>query len=122
MVLDSSLLNTQQYKVRIKGKVEQSGEISITLPYTIEKGAFWTSSTRVTNVTYYFTYIISIIRYEYFELCKCIPIMPVISGPLWLRFERSLNVLSMSQINRLKIISIWLEYVKLHYCVISNYS
>ena len=26
MVLDTSLLNTQLYKVRIKGKVEQSGE------------------------------------------------------------------------------------------------
>ena len=26
MVLDTSLLNTQQYKVRIKGKVEQSRE------------------------------------------------------------------------------------------------
>ena len=26
MVLDSSLLNTQQYKVRIKGKVEESWE------------------------------------------------------------------------------------------------
>ena len=26
MVLDASLLNTQHYKVRVKGKVEQSGE------------------------------------------------------------------------------------------------
>ena len=34
MVLDSSLRNTQQYKVRIKGKVEQSWEKSSTLPYT----------------------------------------------------------------------------------------
>ena len=34
IVLDTSLLNTQQYKVRIKGKVEQSREKSITLPYT----------------------------------------------------------------------------------------
>ena len=34
MVLDVSLLNTQQYKVRIKGKVEQSRERSNTLPYT----------------------------------------------------------------------------------------
>ena len=32
MVLDISLLNTQQYKVRIKGKVEQSRERSSTLP------------------------------------------------------------------------------------------
>ena len=34
MVLDTSLLNTQQYKVHIKGKVEQSRERSSTLPYT----------------------------------------------------------------------------------------
>ena len=34
MVLDSALLNTQHYKVRIKGKVEQSKEGSIALPYT----------------------------------------------------------------------------------------
>ena len=34
MVLDTSLLNTQQYKVRIKGKVEQSRERSSTLPNT----------------------------------------------------------------------------------------
>ena len=33
MVLDASLLNTQQYKVRIKGKVEQSRERSSALPY-----------------------------------------------------------------------------------------
>ena len=35
MVLDTSLLNTQQYKVRIKGKVEQSKERSSALPYTL---------------------------------------------------------------------------------------
>ena len=33
-VLDTSLLNIQQYKVRIKGKVEQSRERSSALPYT----------------------------------------------------------------------------------------
>ena len=35
MVLDASLFNTQQYKVRIKGKVEQSRERSSALPYTL---------------------------------------------------------------------------------------
>ena len=35
MVLDTSLLNTQQYKVRIKGKLEQSREKSSALPYTL---------------------------------------------------------------------------------------
>ena len=34
MVLDTSLLNTQQYKVRIKGKVEQSRERSSALSDT----------------------------------------------------------------------------------------
>ena len=34
MVLDTSMHNTQQYKVRIKGKVEQSSERSSALPYT----------------------------------------------------------------------------------------
>ena len=34
MVLDTSLLDTPQYKVRIKGKVEQSKERSSALPYT----------------------------------------------------------------------------------------
>ena len=35
MVLDTSLLNTQHYKVWIKGKVEQSREKSSALPYTL---------------------------------------------------------------------------------------
>ena len=34
MVLDTSLLNTQKYKVCITGKVEQSRERSNALPYT----------------------------------------------------------------------------------------
>ena len=34
MVLDAALLNTQYYKVWIKGKVEKSKERSSTLPYT----------------------------------------------------------------------------------------
>ena len=35
MVLDASLLNTQHYKVRIKGKVKQSRERISALPYTL---------------------------------------------------------------------------------------
>ena len=35
MVLDASLLNSQQYKVRIKSKVEQFRERSSALPYTL---------------------------------------------------------------------------------------
>ena len=57
MVLDTSFLNTQQYKVRIKGKVEQSREWSSEFPIhlgvvAIEKGAFWWPSTTVANFTY----------------------------------------------------------------------
>ena len=33
MVFDTSFLNTQQYKVRIKGKLEQTSEKSSALPY-----------------------------------------------------------------------------------------
>ena len=35
MVLDTALLNTQHYKVKIKSKVEQSKEWSSALPYTL---------------------------------------------------------------------------------------
>ena len=35
MVLDVSLLNTQLYKIRVNGKVEQSRERSSNLPYTL---------------------------------------------------------------------------------------
>ena len=35
IVLDATLLNTQYYKVRIKGKVEQSKEKSSALPDTL---------------------------------------------------------------------------------------
>ena len=35
MVLDAALLKIQLYKVRIKGKVEQSREWSRALPYTL---------------------------------------------------------------------------------------
>ena len=56
MVLDASLLNTQQYKVGIKGKVEQSRERSCAPLHlsvvAIEKGAFGSPSTKVTTFTY----------------------------------------------------------------------
>ena len=58
MVLDTTLLNTQHYKVRFKGKVEQSWEWSSALPLhlgvvAIEKGAFGSPSTMVANFTFY---------------------------------------------------------------------
>ena len=56
MVLDTFLLNTQQYKVCIKGKVEQSRKRSSALGVVaIEKGAFWSPSTTVANFTYFYS-------------------------------------------------------------------
>ena len=56
MVLDTSLLNTQQYKTHIKGKVEQSRERSSAPLHlgvvAIEKEAFWSPSTSVANFTF----------------------------------------------------------------------
>ena len=53
IVLDTSLLNTQQYTVCIEGKVEQSRERSSALSIVaIEKGAFWSPSTTVANFTF----------------------------------------------------------------------
>ena len=52
MELDTTLLNTQHYKVRFKGKVEQSREWSSASPVVaIEKGAFGSPSTMVANFT-----------------------------------------------------------------------
>ena len=45
MVLDADLLDTEHYKVRIKGKVEQSREKSSALPST-----FGSLSTMVTQL------------------------------------------------------------------------
>ena len=61
MVLDTALLNTQHYKVGIKGKVEQSREMSNTLSLhlgvvAIEKRAFGSPSSKVANYT--FTYLV----------------------------------------------------------------
>ena len=62
MVLDASLINTQHYKVRIKGKVEQSRERISAPPLhigvvAIEKGAFGLPSTMVANFTLLTLYI-----------------------------------------------------------------
>ena len=59
MVLDTSLINTQQYKVRIEGKVEQSRQGKEYRPplhfsiVAIEKGAFGSPSTTVANKNNY---------------------------------------------------------------------
>ena len=56
MVLDETLVNTQHYKVWIKGEVDQSWEMSRALPLHLgvvatEKGAFGSPSTTVANFT-----------------------------------------------------------------------
>ena len=54
MVLDTSLLNTQQYKVRIKDSGAILGKEKHPLLHlgvvAIEKGAFWSPSTMVANL------------------------------------------------------------------------
>ena len=57
MVLDAALLNIQHYKVRIKGKVEQSREKSSAIPQhlgveSIEKWAFGAPMIEVANFTF----------------------------------------------------------------------
>ena len=52
IVLDAALLNTQNYKVHIKGKVEQSWDGVV----AIKKGAFRSPSTKFANFTYFYIY------------------------------------------------------------------
>ena len=65
MELDTTLLNTQHYKVRFEGKVEQSRERSSAPLHlgvvAIEKGAFGSPSTMVANFT--LTYLCIILYY-----------------------------------------------------------
>ena len=54
MVLDATLLNTKHYKVRIKGKVEQSRESSSTLSKhpPLHRGVGEVTTEKVANFTY----------------------------------------------------------------------
>ena len=59
------LVYTQQYKVRVKGKVEQSRKRSCALPLhfsvvAIEKGVIWSPSTTVANFTFIKIHILSL--------------------------------------------------------------
>ena len=75
MELDATLLNTQYYKVRIKGKVEQFKEWGSTHPYTscvvaIEKRNFGLSSTKVLILLYIYIYIcVCVCIYIYVYIC-----------------------------------------------------
>ena len=71
MVLDASLLNTQHYKVRIKGKVEQSREGVATSPWC---SSYRKGSLRVTldygRQLYNFTLLLTILLSNSFNLMK----------------------------------------------------
>ena len=69
MLLDAALFNTQYYKVRIKGKVEQFREWSSALPLhlgvvAIEKETLGSPSTKVAYFTYFYYYL-----FETIPLC-----------------------------------------------------
>ena len=62
-----SWCRTRHYKVRIKGKVEQSWEWSSTLGVVaIEKGTFGSPSTKVTNFILFFEKKLCFMDYLYF--------------------------------------------------------
>ena len=76
MVLDTSLLNTQQYKVHIEGKVEQSRERSSALSLhlsvvAIEKGAFWVALDYGRQLYFTYTLIMCINDLTWWRLFWC---------------------------------------------------
>ena len=70
MVLDSSLLNTQQYKVWIKGKVEPSRERSSALPF--RKGSLRVALNNRRQLYLYIYVYIYIYIYIYIYMCVCV--------------------------------------------------
>ena len=74
MVLDTFLLNTQHYKVRVKDKVEQSKNRSSAPLHlgvvAIEKGAFWSPSPKVANFTFNLSLKVKFIERTGFELAN----------------------------------------------------
>ena len=74
MVLDTSLLNIQQYKVRIAGKVEQSRERSSALSYT-SVHRFWKGSLRVAldygHQLYFISSLVISRSTFHFNTCVC---------------------------------------------------
>ena len=117
MALDISLLNTQQYKVRNKGKVEQSRERGSALGFVaIEKGAFWSPSTTVTNLLY--TYWESFVIYNCIRGCgscsgdlvnmEC-HFIALTLGSHWLWVKVTVRVPPMGQICRFENYSYWIR-------------
>ena len=88
MVLDAALLNTQHYKVMIKGKVEQSLEWSRALPYTlgivaIEKVVFGSPSTEVNNFALLIVYLQSPIVNSFFTQYNCFKHLQLYCVHIW---------------------------------------
>ena len=77
MVLDASLLNTQHYKVRIKGKVEQSRKRSSAIP---RLSSYWKRRHRVTLdysrllyfLKFYSILFLRLYRIKWFQILRCI--------------------------------------------------
>ena len=72
MLLDSALLNTQHYKVRIKGKVELIRRVAP--PSTHRCSSYWKGNLRVTLTTLLFTiqgaYVCVCVYTDYSEISK----------------------------------------------------
>ena len=89
MVLDTTLPNTQHYKVRIKGKVEQEG-VAPTLhlgAVAIEKGDFGSPSTKVANFTYFLLTIIANlnnVQLQFFFICSLMTYIKLMSSSVCL--------------------------------------
>ena len=78
MVLDTSLLNTQQYWIRIKGKVEQSRERSSALLYNSESSGQLRSPTLLFN-----NLSISVFWYLYINLRIFIIYLSILYPSIW---------------------------------------
>ena len=73
-VVDAVLLNSQYYKVRIKGKMKQSRERSSAIPQhnglvAIEKRAFGSPLTKVANFTYIYAIFTRV--HTHMHICLC---------------------------------------------------
>ena len=68
MVLDASLLNTQHYKVRIKGKVKQSKEIELCPSPTTWCSSYWKGSLQLWSPTLLICTFVYIYIYIYIYL------------------------------------------------------
>ena len=115
IVLDTSLLNTQQYKVRIKGKVKQSRERSSTLPYTL---VYWKGSLLVALAYSRQLYLQLTCIHIYILFVKCV------HNKIWLKQLKCFKILKkgpfvkVTSLQRIMSVTIKfiLEEVNMEYC------